>query len=229
MNPMCVKCKRNRTRYARTEHGLCANCYNKRVQENIQSRLPLCVACKLRPAKSVKSEHGLCSACYNQKLRGKEPGFVQGEFMGECKIEGCSSKATRKLMCAKHYQRVKNGIPIDWKWVQKFCIVCGDMVDTGSLYERHRSLQRYKQKKALKQQQNLSEKRWLEIAKWEEVLLKDPCPYFCGNTSSTIDHVLATSKGGSWEENNTVGACLSCNSGKRDFSLLDFLGKKVML
>lgn len=56
-------------------------------------------------------------------------------------------------------------------------------------------------------------------ASWSKagVLKRDKhvCAY-CGRTATTIDHIQPASRGGlnTWE--NTVGACVKCNSKKRD-------------
>lgn len=51
----------------------------------------------------------------------------------------------------------------------------------------------------------------------------DPCSY-CGGRGGTIDHITAVVRGGTNDWENLTGACLSCNSRKRDMSLLAWLG-----
>lgn len=60
------------------------------------------------------------------------------------------------------------------------------------------------------------------MARWSEVVTRDPCPY-CGKPSTTEEHVIPRSKGGSSGATNIVGACRSCNHAKGDQPLLQFL------
>ncbi|HXX63687.1 MAG TPA: HNH endonuclease signature motif containing protein [Bacteroidota bacterium] len=48
-------------------------------------------------------------------------------------------------------------------------------------------------------------------------LLRIPC-YFCGEKATTIDHLLARSKGGTNGFDNLVSACALCNTMKSDKS-----------
>jgi len=58
-------------------------------------------------------------------------------------------------------------------------------------------------------------------------LLRIPC-YFCGGLATTIDHLLARSKGGTNGFDNLVSACALCNTMKSDKSydeLIEFCRK----
>ena len=57
---------------------------------------------------------------------------------------------------------------------------------------------------------------------WRPVLLKDPCVY-CGGRSTTIDHIRALAHGGRNGWRNEAGACLDCNGQKQDAPLLHFM------
>lgn len=46
------------------------------------------------------------------------------------------------------------------------------------------------------------------------------CAY-CGGYGNTIDHIIPQSRGGSWEWDNVIAACHSCNSKKEDFLLTE--------
>ncbi len=47
---------------------------------------------------------------------------------------------------------------------------------------------------------------------------------YCGATDDlTLDHVVALSNGGAHSESNLVVACRSCNGGKRDKPLMEWL------
>lgn len=53
-------------------------------------------------------------------------------------------------------------------------------------------------------------------------LLLDPCAY-CGGIADTVDHIVPVASGGQHEISNYTAACRSCNSAKKDRSLLTFL------
>jgi hypothetical protein len=75
------------------------------------------------------------------------------------------------------------------------------------------------------------EEYWIEFgtdpdfAGYEKVLRADPCVY-CGATSYALDHIVARDTGGPDGWDNRVGICGSCNSSKRDRSVLTFLGTR---
>lgn len=56
-------------------------------------------------------------------------------------------------------------------------------------------------------------------------LFRDPCPY-CGDKSTTQEHIIPVSKGGLGMHNNTVGACLKCNSSRGNTPFLIWWGLK---
>lgn len=68
----------------------------------------------------------------------------------------------------------------------------------------------------------LSAEEALLSQEYEKVLLAGPCAY-CGDPATTVDHIVPVNAGGSDSWDNKCGACRSCNSSKRDKSLLDFL------
>lgn len=55
------------------------------------------------------------------------------------------------------------------------------------------------------------------------VLNDDSICQYCGAKATGVDHILATSKGGSNEEKNKVECCIDCNRIKNDKPLVDFL------
>lgn len=60
-------------------------------------------------------------------------------------------------------------------------------------------------------------------AVWDYIIKKDPCVY-CGEQSTTIDHIQPKALGGSkgsWT--NRAGACFSCNQKKAHTPLLHFM------
>lgn len=68
----------------------------------------------------------------------------------------------------------------------------------------------------------LSVEEVLFAAEYETVLRADPCVY-CGKSGGTVDHIVSVFDGGDDSVDNLAGACRSCNSSKRDKSLLEFL------
>lgn len=62
---------------------------------------------------------------------------------------------------------------------------------------------------------------------YSAILYTDVCSY-CGATDKiTVDHINPVISGGSEEWDNLTAACKSCNSGKRDRSLLHFILKRA--
>jgi 5-methylcytosine-specific restriction endonuclease McrA len=61
-----------------------------------------------------------------------------------------------------------------------------------------------------------------EAKDYARLILNDPCAY-CGEVATSIDHIVAISAGGGSGVDNLAPACRSCNSGKRDRPLLQFL------
>lgn len=55
------------------------------------------------------------------------------------------------------------------------------------------------------------------------LLLEGSTCAYCGKAADTIDHIIPRSKNGSDDESNIVPCCKSCNSSKKDKSLVDFL------
>lgn len=57
----------------------------------------------------------------------------------------------------------------------------------------------------------------------QKLLLKiEQCQY-CGGQATGLDHIIATSKGGSNDDSNLVPCCIECNRIKNDKPLVDFL------
>jgi 5-methylcytosine-specific restriction endonuclease McrA len=91
----------------------------------------------------------------------------------------------------------------------------------GKGYAAHR--QRYDQRR------RLSERSHATLA-FMEILAHDPCS-FCGKPKLGVrkqdrDHIVPLLAGGfdTWE--NMTAACASCNRGRRDSSLLDYLARR---
>lgn len=57
---------------------------------------------------------------------------------------------------------------------------------------------------------------------WRAVLMRDPCVY-CGGEARGLDHIVASSRGGSDGWQNRAPACDACDSDKANASLLVFL------
>lgn len=57
---------------------------------------------------------------------------------------------------------------------------------------------------------------------YERILVQDPCSY-CGQATTTIDHITPVVALGDSHWSNLTAACRSCNSRKSSRSLLDFL------
>jgi 5-methylcytosine-specific restriction endonuclease McrA len=58
-------------------------------------------------------------------------------------------------------------------------------------------------------------------------LSRGPC-FYCGSSNQiTIDHVVAIAKGGVDGIGNLVSACKSCNSQKRDLTIMEWRKKKL--
>lgn len=64
-----------------------------------------------------------------------------------------------------------------------------------------------------------------DSAVYVEVIRHDPCSY-CGGPAGTIDHITALKAGGENHWTNYTSACLPCNGGKRDRSLLTALSNR---
>ena len=62
----------------------------------------------------------------------------------------------------------------------------------------------------------------------KEILKSDPTCAYCGNKSSTVDHVVPRARGGSNNRKNLVGCCFPCNNLKGAF-LPKELGWKLRL
>jgi 5-methylcytosine-specific restriction endonuclease McrA len=58
-----------------------------------------------------------------------------------------------------------------------------------------------------------------ETRSYVEIIRRDPCAY-CGGLADTVDHIVPISAGGRNHWSNLAPACRSCNSGKKDHSLL---------
>lgn len=64
-------------------------------------------------------------------------------------------------------------------------------------------------------------------AVWDHITKRDPCVY-CGDPSTTIDHILPKALGGSkgsWT--NRAGCCFRCNQDKAHTPLLHFMLEQV--
>lgn len=57
---------------------------------------------------------------------------------------------------------------------------------------------------------------------WREALLQDPCVY-CGRPSEGLDHIKASTKGGSDHWENRAPACARCDNAKGNAPLLVFM------
>lgn len=61
-----------------------------------------------------------------------------------------------------------------------------------------------------------------ESLEYVKLISLDPCVY-CGSQAEAVDHIVPVAKGGTGAPDNLAPACTSCNSSKRDTSLLAFL------
>lgn len=64
-----------------------------------------------------------------------------------------------------------------------------------------------------------------DTAAYVEIVRRDPCAY-CGEVGGTIDHIVPLNGDGVNHWENFTGACLACNGGKRDRSLLAYLVRR---
>jgi len=62
---------------------------------------------------------------------------------------------------------------------------------------------------------------------WISVLLADPCAY-CDAPSTALEHIDPLARGGEHTIDNVAGACLICNSSKKDDTLLTFLLRRAV-
>ena len=61
------------------------------------------------------------------------------------------------------------------------------------------------------------------LVAYGQILYDDPRSYCGGDERITLDHIIPIIQGGEEEWDNLTAACVSCNSSKRDRSLLHFL------
>lgn len=61
-----------------------------------------------------------------------------------------------------------------------------------------------------------------ESLEYVQLISDDPCVY-CGDASTTIDHIVPVSRGGTGEWKNLAPACVPCNSSKQADPLLTYL------
>lgn len=82
--------------------------------------------------------------------------------------------------------------------------------------------------KNLRRQGRVLAKGIFRINKKEvEKLLSMPC-FYCGEAKNqTLDHVIPVSRGGAHSIGNLVTACKSCNSSKRDRTIMEWRKKKA--
>lgn len=62
-----------------------------------------------------------------------------------------------------------------------------------------------------------------ETVQYADKIAGDPCVYFCGRVSNTVEHIDPVSRGGSKTWQNIAPACLPCNMRKGAKPLLQFL------
>ena len=72
----------------------------------------------------------------------------------------------------------------------------------------------------------MREKTRLRVAKHREkqkaLIAQEPCAY-CGGIATGYDHIIATARGGTDDDENKVYCCAECNRIKNDKPLVDFL------
>jgi 5-methylcytosine-specific restriction endonuclease McrA len=68
----------------------------------------------------------------------------------------------------------------------------------------------------------LENTEYLITEKEYKKLYSKPCVYCGSNKKITIDHVIPVSRGGVHGVGNLVPACLSCNSSKRDKTIMEW-------
>jgi 5-methylcytosine-specific restriction endonuclease McrA len=59
-----------------------------------------------------------------------------------------------------------------------------------------------------------------------KILLNDPCSY-CNGPAGEVDHIDALTAGGTNDWDNMTAACKSCNSGKFNLPLLQYMLRRV--
>lgn len=61
-----------------------------------------------------------------------------------------------------------------------------------------------------------------DFGRYKRAVRSDPCAY-CGEPSTTLDHIISAARSGSGDWDNFTAACHSCNSSKGKLSLLPAL------
>lgn len=64
-----------------------------------------------------------------------------------------------------------------------------------------------------------------EVREYKATLRRDCCAY-CDERASALDHIDARNRGGGNGWDNLAGVCPRCNNGKKDSSILGFLGRR---
>jgi len=89
------------------------------------------------------------------------------------------------------------------------------------IYQNLEGFDKAKEQNRIRQQKFRNRQKTLIVDR-----LGETCAY-CGKPAGTIDHIVPRSKGGSDEDFNVVSCCKSCNSGKKDKDLVDFLNDSL--
>jgi 5-methylcytosine-specific restriction endonuclease McrA len=58
-----------------------------------------------------------------------------------------------------------------------------------------------------------------EVLEYSRILMRDPC-WYCGGITTTVDHIVSISKGGTNDCTNLAACCDNCSSSKGEKSLL---------
>jgi len=132
---------------------------------------------------------GLCQNHYNLKLR---KGFLASRlfsYFGDCSVENCQKEAIgRHTLCRFHYERHRNGTPLDRPFGVKGELNCNWKGGVAQ-YPNHSEMK--KMRKIVLEEENYT------------------CHY-CGKSANQIHHIDLSKDNHSRE--NLTACCQSCNS-----------------
>lgn len=170
------------------------------------------------------SGHGYCGKHLQRLRRTGDPlGFRKApELPTPCTV--CGDEPTRHGLCNRHYKiNERHGTPTpDFR-----CKRCGISFEQDGSYIYCQPCYvgipaAYRAARVARLAANnagMSVEDKVLSEEYQAVLAGDPCVY-CGQRSSAIDHILPVVAGGSDRWTNLAAVCKSCNSRKRDRSLL---------
>lgn len=176
--------------------------------------------------------NGYCSLHAQRVRRTGDPLSEPSPAQEQCTVAGCEKPHSGKGYCIGHYKIVqRHGSaepqiacrwcgapflrPMGKKGSYHYCSDCmGEAAPHAWAALRRRRLE------ANNAEMSGLDRR--EAVAYREILHCDPC-VFCGAPSEAVDHIQSVVDGGSDHWWNLAAICHSCNSTKRDRSLLGML------